>query len=967
MKKLTFMLCASVQLRAFSKKLCAFFRQKPQHHYYIDGARNDVTCAGPIAHTMANTSDFSALQAAITSSLVSTTKTTNQLASGDLPFHRSLDSSLATSLDRQNARLLSLASRLINTASTTSETVRPAPKLGDIEDVEGNWRAVVDVVDNLLERADTALDEFTGAVRRLSPSANTPEVESTTSRQGRKGFGVRDGQVAGKSSSTSWKSQEIAKPQLQFEYVPRNDEAGPFIPLLQTKPHALEPLKTKPDAVIDGDGEAEAQIQYAHPYQKEIEQYDWPAEVYEVREPIMYHPFESTEATFVDTEEAMYKMLDELKQAKEIAVDLEHHDQRSYIGIVSLMQISTRDKDWIVDTLRPWRRRLQALNEVFANPGIVKVLHGAFMDVMWLQRDLGLYLVGLFDTHYASRALGYPGGSYAYLLKRFADVDAQKQYQMADWRIRPLPQELLDYARSDTHYLLYIYDNMRNELIERSEFSKPNDKLHDVLVRSKDTALQRYEHPIYDYELGQGPMGWYKLLSRTPALLSREQFSVFRAVHKWRDGVAREQDDSIHFVMPNHQIFTIAKTLPGSRAELLGVAQPTTQTLRLRADELVGVILKAKQVGNEGLDMMDVMNQVEPQFTRRPAYYADAQPNHSVAPFVPQFGVTPTTTPAATPAKIDVPTASVKELRSETSAFWGPAFGKSARQQQYTVAPLDVDLHVPLPPLTAAIFADPSELGSTPIKPSTPASPVIAPSTEEKPEDDVFVLKQLGKKRKRPNSPEHPSTGADGMATQADEVTLEHGPEIERAREKAGRKKARKEAKRAAKQAAAQGGGGGDGDVEEGELEEEAPFDYGAAPSILNPPRESKQLVRDRKKKEVNPYSKVLTADNSKALPRVQKERAGKSMTFKNSPSTVAAFHDRFIRPCPRIDWALLITNLLEYLRGTATTDECEPLFKQYKTCLSKALKERGIDKMLEEARDDNKENDAEYLRPSGR
>lgn len=65
-----------------------------------------------------------------------------------------------------------------------------------------------------------------------------------------------------------------------------------------------------------------------------------------------------------------------------------------------------------------------------------QVFHGAYMDIVWLQRDLGLYVVGLFDTHYASRSLGYPGGSLAYLLKRFIDFDADKKYQMADWRIR---------------------------------------------------------------------------------------------------------------------------------------------------------------------------------------------------------------------------------------------------------------------------------------------------------------------------------------------------------------------------------------------------------------------------------------------------------------------------------------------------------------------------------------------------
>ena len=58
------------------------------------------------------------------------------------------------------------------------------------------------------------------------------------------------------------------------------------------------------------------------------------------------------------------------------------------------------------------------------------------MDMVWLQRDLGLYVVGLFDTYHASRSLGYPRNSLAWLLNKFANFEAQKKYQMADWRIR---------------------------------------------------------------------------------------------------------------------------------------------------------------------------------------------------------------------------------------------------------------------------------------------------------------------------------------------------------------------------------------------------------------------------------------------------------------------------------------------------------------------------------------------------
>ena len=65
-------------------------------------------------------------------------------------------------------------------------------------------------------------------------------------------------------------------------------------------------------------------------------------------------------------------MLAKLRQASEIAVDLEHHSYRSYAGFVCLMQLSTRQEDWIVDTLA-LREELTELNEVFTDPEIVKV------------------------------------------------------------------------------------------------------------------------------------------------------------------------------------------------------------------------------------------------------------------------------------------------------------------------------------------------------------------------------------------------------------------------------------------------------------------------------------------------------------------------------------------------------------------------------------------------------------------
>ncbi|KAK2743228.1 Mitochondrial distribution and morphology protein 35 [Myotisia sp. PD_48] len=52
-----------------------------------------------------------------------------------------------------------------------------------------------------------------------------------------------------------------------------------------------------------------------------------------------------------------------------------------------------------------------------------------------------------------------------------------------------------------------------------------------------------------------------------------------------------------------------------------------------------------------------------------------------------------------------------------------------------------------------------------------------------------------------------------------------------------------------------------------------------------------------------------------------------------------------------------------KFLRGNTSTGDCEAVFQEYKKCLSKTLKDRKIDVMLEEARSSNKEQDAENLR----
>ena len=173
----------------------------------------------------------------------------------------------------------------------------------------------------------------------------------------------------------------------------------------------------------------------------------------------------STDLEIIDTVDLLTKLIEEVIRSGEVAIDLEHHDIHTYRGITCLIQLSTRTRDYIIDPFPIWSS-LHRLNEFTTDPTIVKILHGADMDIQWLQRDFGVYIVNMFDTGQAARVLGLAGGfGLANLLETFCKVKTNKKFQMADWRQRPIPRDMLEYARIDTHYLLFIYDKLWNLLI----------------------------------------------------------------------------------------------------------------------------------------------------------------------------------------------------------------------------------------------------------------------------------------------------------------------------------------------------------------------------------------------------------------------------------------------------------------------------------------------------------------------
>lgn len=196
---------------------------------------------------MSSDTTFKTLKDSISLALIDTTRTAGQISNEDLAFHRSSNPSIIPLLEQQSSRLLDLAQLL--TRSAASGTGVTAPHIVSADSVEDDWKSIVDVVDNLLEKADACLDEYTGVIRKLSPAQEEQTKKATPA------FGK---QRPGKA----YRTQNIAKPQLLFDKVPTNGETTSFKPLLRTKPNAIVSLDESMKLVAAEDGFKQYDLQF---------------------------------------------------------------------------------------------------------------------------------------------------------------------------------------------------------------------------------------------------------------------------------------------------------------------------------------------------------------------------------------------------------------------------------------------------------------------------------------------------------------------------------------------------------------------------------------------------------------------------------------------------------------------------------------------------------------------------------
>jgi len=259
---------------------------------------------------------------------------------------------------------------------------------------------------------------------------------------------------------------------------------------------------------------------------------------------------EQTSHILVEDSSQLSQIVEDLKKAAVIGVDLEADSLFHYYEKVCLLQISTPLRNILIDPLAIGD--LSPLKTIFADPGIRKVFHGADYDIRSLNRDFDIEVKALFDTQIAATFLGIKETGLASLLRDRFNLTIEKKYQKKDWSKRPLPKAMLDYAIRDSFFLLPLAEMLEKELRSTGWLFCVEEECERL---SKVRVIQKDHTKLFLKFKGAGK-------------LDPRSLTVLEAILQFRDEMARSLDRPHFKVMGTGQLKRMVIVKPRSIKDL---------------------------------------------------------------------------------------------------------------------------------------------------------------------------------------------------------------------------------------------------------------------------------------------------------------------------------------------------------------------------------------------------------------
>ena len=263
--------------------------------------------------------------------------------------------------------------------------------------------------------------------------------------------------------------------------------------------------------------------------------------------------------------------------APRIGLDTEFVRERTWWPRLALVQIAldagggdeAEPVILLVDPLQPGI--CDALAEVLADPGVLKVMHSASEDLVALKHACGQVPSPLFDTQIAAALAGIGAGiGYQRLVQDTLDIALPKGETRSDWLRRPLSPAQLEYAADDVLHLFALHDRLDTQLATLGRGDWLAEDCARLVANAQQDELERWPHLP---------------LRATQFLERKAQLRLLRLL-RWRDAYARDNDRPRSWILDNELATALARNPPIDRAGLQRQLEATPKAPRSLGDVL---------------------------------------------------------------------------------------------------------------------------------------------------------------------------------------------------------------------------------------------------------------------------------------------------------------------------------------------------------------------------------------------
>ncbi len=196
----------------------------------------------------------------------------------------------------------------------------------------------------------------------------------------------------------------------------------------------------------------------------------------------------------IETEEDFNFLIFSIENDEILGIDTEFDWRTTYFPILSLLQIATKDKIFLIDCLKFKNLKNQkSLRNILEDHNRLIVFHSSRSDTTVLYTNLNIIVKNVYDIQIAEKIIhGGEIKNYASIVKEYLNFSLNKSETNSNWLKRPFTKNQINYAANDVRFLIKIYNKQKKILKKKNAYFTVKDLTNkEVTLGSQKLYISR--------------------------------------------------------------------------------------------------------------------------------------------------------------------------------------------------------------------------------------------------------------------------------------------------------------------------------------------------------------------------------------------------------------------------------------------------------------------------------------------